>query len=62
MAEPHATTSGSLSVGDRVRYKRWVGTVYKVQSDGRLLIDFTLCPDPIPFFHGPYGPEEVTDA
>lgn len=51
-----------LSVGDRVDYKRWTGTVYEVLSDGSVLIDFTLCPDPIPFFRGPYKPEELIRA
>lgn len=50
----------TYAAGDRVHYQRWVGTVYEVQSDGGLLIDFTLNPAPIPFFRGPYWPHEVT--
>lgn len=57
-----AEQRSDYAVGDRVRYQRWTGTVYKVQSNGGLLIDFTLCPDPIPFFRGPYRPDEVTRA
>lgn len=53
-----------FEVGDQVRYQHWTGRIYKIlpstviETDW-LYIDFTLNPDPIPFFRGPYKPEEV---